>query len=122
METKLHSHDINEGKVMESHIKPNIHHVVDNPILVQTTPKEDKAWYEKLYDMIPSMKTLTTAAVDLAPIAGGLMGAYTGGPAGAIMGAEIGYEVEKIGEGAINMAATPEYAGRKNPVYNKGFD
>lgn len=34
MDTKLHNHDLDDAKVLETYVKPNIHKIPDNPSMV----------------------------------------------------------------------------------------
>ena len=76
---------------MESHVKPNLPLVVDNPHLVATTPKTDSHWYDGFSALLPTMGDLLGKGI----------GAYAGGPIGMAVGGAVGTGVGMIGEAAI---------------------
>ena len=90
LETKLHNHDLEDAKVLENHVKPNIHRIPDHAELVATTPKEDKSWWSRF------TKTVGDVALDLIPAAGAAAGAYFGGPVGAQIGSAMGSGAEQF--------------------------
>lgn len=82
MQTVLHSHDLDDAKVLEQHVKPVVHAIVDQPQILAQTPKQaGPQWYDGL--------------LSLAPMAGSLVGEVVGAfasknPIGAEIGGAIG--------------------------------
>lgn len=79
MDTKLHSHDLEDAKILDNQVKPVLHKVVDDPGVVQTLPSSNKHWYDSLAALVP----------DLAGMAGSILGSRMG-PTGVAMGGAIG--------------------------------
>lgn len=77
LETRLHNHDLDDAKVLETHVKPVMHKITDQHDVVTTLPKEDPSWYDRFTSKMGDI------ALGLLPLAGTAVGAYFGGPSGA---------------------------------------
>ena len=102
LETKLHNHDLDDAKVFEHHVKPNIHLVADHHDVIATTPKENSSWLSRFGNTIGNM------ALDALPILGTVAGAaLTKNAGGAALGASIGAGVESVVDHMIH----PKFGG-----------
>ena len=84
LETKLHNHDLQDAKVLEHYVKPNIHMIPDKPEVVMKAPSENKSWFDVF------TQTLGNVAMEALPVVGSMAGAYFGGPIGSSIGGAIG--------------------------------
>lgn len=112
LETRLHNHDLDDAKILESHVKPVIHKVTDHHDVVATLPKENPSWFSRF------TSTMGDVALDLLPLAGTAVGAYFGGPSGATVGGMAGSAGEAMLDKVVHptgaFGGTP-YTG--NPTY-----
>jgi len=46
LDTVLHSHDLDDAKHLENHVKPIIHAIVDKPEIVNSVPSTNSHWYD----------------------------------------------------------------------------
>lgn len=121
LETALHNHDLDDAKVFETHVKPNIHKIPDRPDVVYAKPSDDKpSWLSR------AATALGDTALDMLPVLGGMAGAYFGGPLGAIEGASAGMSMDTAGHAMMGMGkqATGQFGGTPysgNPALGSSF-
>lgn len=112
LDTKLHVHDLDDAKTLETVIKPVIHAAVDEPSVMASTPKENPHWYDYALKALPAIGT----------IAGGVIGSRFGAPGiGATLGNVLGGGGEFLSETAISSVKGGGSAYNDNPAFGSSM-